>query len=247
MSDVFKTVIVDDEPNSREILAHLLSYHNDVELIAKCKDIREGEQSIVENTPDVVFLDIEMPGGDGFELLDKLRRTELDPTIIFITAYNQFAIKAIKYAAFDYLVKPIDIDDLSETLKRLRSNNGKLKMKAKVDVLLEQFPQFEKLKFNTRSGMIFISPDELVWCEASGSYSILHFHSRKQEMVSIPIKSIEAQLKGKSFFRISRSAIINLRYLVRIDRKARKCVVQKDQKVYEISASNSNLKALECI
>lgn len=118
MANVIKTIVVDDEPNSRDMIDLLLKSSNDVQVLDKCENITQAFDSIKQHNPDIVFLDIEMPGGSGFELLQMLRDTPYNPNIVLVIAYNQFAIKAIKHAAFDYLLKPIDIDDINDTLAR---------------------------------------------------------------------------------------------------------------------------------
>jgi two-component system LytT family response regulator len=245
MKKLIRVILVDDEPNSRDILAHLLRLDGDIEILAKCQNIDEAMDAIKEYKPDLVFLDIEMPGGSGFELIERLSHTEINPAVVFVTAYNQYAIKAIKYAAFDYLLKPIDLDDLNQTIIRYREDFESNRMKHKAESLLDQIPDFQKLKFNMRNGVIFVDPDEIVWCEASGSYTILHFQNRKDEIVSVSLKDVEAQLEGLPFFRVSRSAIINLKYLSRIDRRNKLCIIQKSDRIYEVQGAPTQLKMLE--
>ena len=248
MANTIKAIIVDDEPNSRDIIDFLLRTSKDVQVLDKCDNITQAFESIKHHNPDIVFLDIEMPGGSGFDLLHMLRNTPYNPTIVFITAFNQFAIKAIKHAAFDYLLKPIDIDDINDTLARYREKqrNGIKKVdKSKAELLLEHLEGFSKLKFNMRNGVLFVDPDDIIWCEASGSYTVLHLHSRKDEVVSVSLKDVEQQLHQYPFFRVSRSAIINLKYLTKIDRRNKVCIVQKNDLVFKITGSPQQLKALE--
>lgn len=245
MKREIKAIVIDDEVNSRDILAHLLRLDGGVTLLAKCQDLKQAMEAIATFSPDMIFLDIEMPGGSGFELLEQLGKTDNSPAIVFVTAYNQYAIKAIKFAAFDYLLKPIDLDDLNQTLQRFREFAENRQVKVKPDVSLTAAPSFQKLKFNMRNGIIFIDPDEIVWCEASGSYTVLHFHTRKDEMVSVSLKDVEFMLDGLSFFRVSRSAIINLKYLSRIDRRSKTCYIQKSDKIFEVQGTPAQLKILE--
>ena len=245
MKKEIRAIIVDDEPNSRDILAHLLKLDGSITLLAKCRDLKEAIAAIGTYRPDMVFLDIEMPGGSGFELLEQLGKTEVNPAIVFITAYNQYAIKAIKYAAFDYLLKPIDLDDLNQTIQRYRDDVESQRIRSRVDNVPPQMVSLQKLKFSMRNGVIFIDPDDIVWCEASGSYTILHFQSREDEIVSVSLKEVENQLEGLHFFRISRSAIINLKYLSRIDRRNKTCIIQKSDKIFEVKGAPAQLKILE--
>lgn len=247
MPSAITTIIVDDEPNSRDMIDFLLKSSDDVKVLDKCENITQAFKSIKQHNPDIIFLDIEMPGGSGFDLLQMLRNTPYNPTVVFVTAYNQFAIKAIKHAAFDYLLKPIDIDDINDTLARYREKkrNGIKTDKSKAELLLEHLEEFPKLKFNMRNGVLFVDPDDIIWCEASGSYTVLHLHSRKDEVVSVSLKDVEQQLLQYPFFRVSRSAIINLKYLTKIDRRNKACIVQKNDLVFKITGSPQQLKALE--
>jgi len=245
MKKLIRAIVVDDESNSRDILAHLLMLDGNITVLSKCQNIVEAMDAIAEFKPDLLFLDIEMPGGSGFELIERLSKTEFNPAVVFVTAYNQYAIKAIKYAAFDYLLKPIDLDDLNQTLQRYRDDFDKHRLKQKADTLLGQIPDFQKLKFNMRNGVIFIDPEDIAWFEASGSYTILHFQSRKDEIVSVSLKDVESQLDGLPFFRVSRSAIINLKYLSRIDRRNKTCIIQKSDKIFEVQGTPAQLKILE--
>jgi two-component system LytT family response regulator len=246
-----RTIIVDDEPNSREMLEHLLlATNNDIEVIDKCENVDTAFSAIKEHKPDIIFLDIEMPGGSGFDLIQKLQETPLNPTVIFVTAYNQFAIKAIKYSAFDYLLKPIDIDDLNDALDRYRkkvreTTSSSESFRSNAQKFLEHVGSMQKIKFSMRNGSLFVDPDEIVWCEASGSYTIIHFHNKKDEVVSVSMKEVEQILSNLSFFRVSRSAIINLRYLTRVDRRNKICIVQKDDVICKVKSSPQQLKLLE--
>ncbi len=247
MANTIKAIIVDDEPNSRDMIDFLLKASKDVQVLDKCDNITQAFESIKLHNPDIIFLDIEMPGGSGFDLLQMLRNTSFNPTIVFVTAYNQFAIKAIKHAAFDYLLKPIDIDDINDTLDRYceKRRSGIKVDKSKAELLFEHLDEFPKLKFNMRNGVLFVDPDDIIWCEASGSYTVLHFHSRKDEVVSVSLKEVEQQLMQYPFFRVSRSAIINLKYITKIDRRNKICIVQKNDMVFKIIGSPQQLKALE--
>ena len=120
MKKLIRAIVVDDESNSRDILAHLLMLDGNITVLSKCQNIVEAMDAIAEFKPDLLFLDIEMPGGSGFELIERLSKTEFNPAVVFVTAYNQYAIKAIKYAAFDYLLKPIDLDEIGRASCRER-------------------------------------------------------------------------------------------------------------------------------
>lgn len=245
MKSEIKAIVVDDEPHSRDILEHLLRLDGAITVVAKCQNISEALAAAITLKPDIVFLDIEMPGGSGFDFLEQLRHFDVAPEIVFVTAYNQYAIKAIKHSAFDYLLKPVDLEDLNFTIKRFRETATRRNLDERADNLFRQIQEIGKVKFSTRNGIIFLNPDDISWCQASGSYTIIHLHNRKDEIVSIPLREVEDSLKGFPFFRASRSALINLKYLVRIDKRNKNCIIQIDEMVIEVPVSPTQLKNLE--
>lgn len=245
MISEIKAIVVDDEPHSRDILEHLLKLDGAISVLAKCQNISEALAATITLKPDIVFLDIEMPGGSGFDFLEQLRHFDVAPEIVFVTAYNQYAIKAIKHSAFDYLLKPVDLEDLNFTIQRFRETATRRNLDERAESLFRQIQEIGKVKFSTRSGIIFLNPDDISWCQASGSYTIIHMRNRKDEVVSLPLREVEDSLKGFPFYRTSRSALINLKYLVRIDKRKKNCIIQIDEMAIEVPVSPAQLKNLE--
>jgi two-component system LytT family response regulator len=154
-----------------------------------------------------------------------LREYNLTPTIIFITAYNQYAIEAIKYAAFDYLVKPVDIDDLEKSIERYKKERNSAPSLDRIENLLQAL-QEEKLKFSTRTGFIFINPSEIIYCQAHHNYTDLIMTNDKKHTVIVSIGRIKNKLSEAKFIKINRSVIINKQYLTEINRKEKKCILR---------------------
>lgn len=245
MNSMIKSIIVDDEPNSRETLEKLLEIEGSVKVLSKCQNINEAYTATIRIQPDIIFLDIEMPDGTGFELIDKLKPLGIKTEIIFITAYNHYAIDAIKHAAFDYILKPVDIDDLSQCIKRYKETVTSDGFEIKAENLSKQIKDIGKIQFNIKGGVIFIDPQDIIWCQASGSYTIIHLKREKNELVSIPLGDVENLLERNSFFRVSRSALINLKYLVKIDRRRRCCHIESDGVKAEVAISSSQIRFLD--
>ena len=172
-----KAIIVDDEPEARDIIASLLADFGDVEVLSKDESVDDAYLSIVRHEPDLVFLDIDMPKKNGFELIHKLKASKYSPAVIFITAYNQFAIDAIKHAAFDYLLKPVDIDELKRSIVRYKEEVRSKSTLSRIENLLQAL-QEEKIRFNARTGTIYINPAEIVYCQADGNYSDLYLSDK---------------------------------------------------------------------
>jgi two-component system LytT family response regulator len=224
-------IIIDDEPDSIDMLSDLLKDIAAIHLSGTFSDPAEGLAAILSLKPDIVFLDIEMPGTDGFGVVTAIRKKEVYPEIVFVTAYNKYAIEAIRHAAFDFLVKPVSPSELKNCIDRIVNKKPQPDIRRQMDDLLHTL-RHPKLCFNTRTGSIFIDPSEIVWLEADGNYTdfILSNHCRRT--VTHNISAIEPMLGNNDFQRISRSAIINRKYLTEINRKDRKCILVANGKVY---------------
>lgn len=223
--DRIKAIIVDDEPEARDIIASLLTDFGDVDVVSKDESVDEAYLSIIKHEPEIVFLDIDMPQKNGFELLHKLKTSRYNPTIIFITAYNQFAIGAIKHAAFDYLLKPVDIDELKRSISRYKEEVRSKSTLSRIENLLVAL-QEEKIRFSARTGTVYINPAEIIYCQADGNYSDLFMTGREKQTITINIGKLEKMLPDSKFIKISRSLIINKQFLVEVNRKERQCTLK---------------------
>jgi len=221
-------IIVDDEPEARDIIARLLADFSEVEVLSKEESVDRALIAVRKLKPDLVFLDIDMPKKNGFELVKELREFSLNPSIIFITAYNQFAIEAIKHAAFDYLVKPVDIDDLKQSIERYWMERKSAASLGRIENLLQAL-QEKKLKFNTRTGYIFINPEEIIYCQADGNYTDLFLTNAEKQTITLNIGRLQNILPQTKFNKINRSVVINKQYLTKINRKDKKCILRVDE------------------
>ncbi|MBA4321201.1 MAG: hypothetical protein C0408_00140 [Odoribacter sp.] len=225
MNKPLRSVIIEDEEESLSLLQNLLIASGMAEVAGSASDPEKAVDLIVSANPDLLFLDIKMPGKSGFDILDDLRKIRsVNPYIVFTTAYDEFAIKAFEYAAFDYLLKPVEPQRLHDTLLRCLYN-----MKAgnvqKTGLLLKSY---KKLMFRNISGIVFIDPNEIVYIEASGNYSIFHMSNNKTETVTSLLGKVDDQLQQEKFYRISRSFIINLDYLKKVNIKQLHCILIKN-------------------
>lgn len=210
-------IIIDDEVKGRIALKEKLRvYCPEVELLAEAADGEEGIAGIERYQPKIVFLDIEMPGMTGFDLLGKLSSYNFH--LIFTTAYDQYAIKAIRYAAFDYLLKPVDIGELQEAIKRIsvsEVNHLKQQLALLKDNLASGRKPFSKLAIPTQEGLFFYRVDDIVCLEANSNYTDLHFINDKKIVVSKTLKEFEEILPPEVFFRPHHSWLINLNFVRR--------------------------------
>ena len=215
-------IIVDDEAEARDIMSNLLEEFSEVEVLSMDAGVDEAFQSVQKFRPKLVFLDIDMPEKNGFELIRMLKTSAFRPAFIFITAYNQFAIEAIKHAAFDYLLKPVNMDELRASIERYKEESDKKTTLGRIENLLLAL-QEEKISFNSRSGTLYLYPDDIAYCKADGNYSTLYLVGKSAQTVTMNLGRLETHLPVGRFAKISRSLIINKSYLSEIKRKEKTC------------------------
>lgn len=237
--DKLRVIMIDDEARAMDVMEHDIGRLNaDVEVLGKYSDPKEGLEAIRRDNPDLVLLDIEMPWMNGFELLDQFDDIYFD--VIFVTAYDQFAIKAFKYYAVDYLLKPVDQDSLRVALERVREKQYGLS-KAHFNALLERLDQrnemFSKLVVPTMEGFEFIEIDEVIRCEASNNYTYVFLRSGKKLLVSKHLKYLEEMLEGHGFYRIHQSHLVQLKHIARYVKTDGGYIVMTDGSSVNISRS----------
>ena len=242
--DKINTIIVDDEVRAINLFKSLLIDFDDVNLIASANNVDDGVQLILDHRPDIVFLDIQMPNKNGFELLHEIKDFDVQPTIIFVTAYDEYAIEAIRHSAFDYLTKPVDPRLLKKAIKRYQCEKSKLNGKDNIKLVLNHLTP-NKIKFNTRSGSIFLSPQDIFHIEAEGNYAEIFLTNDNSHMVSMYLATVLEKLPDNIFFRISRSEAINLSYLKQLNRKKKICELEVDGKLYEFKMPVKYIRLLD--
>ncbi len=212
MSEKISTVLVDDEKNSLIILKKLLEKHTpQVEVKAMAQSVAEAIEVIDTEKPELVFLDISMPDGDGFEVLEKVKYKDFQ--VIFSTAYDQYAIRAFEVAALHYILKPVKPDNLKEALARYESNKDD-DLSEKIKVLsgaLQNSPQ--RLVLPTSNGMHIIDIEDIVRCESSNNYTTFFLKDKKKIVVSKSIQIYEQMLSNSHFCRIHNKHLVNLKLI----------------------------------
>lgn len=238
---MLSALIIDDKPANIQTLQQLLTgYCPQVTVIGTAINIEEGYACIMALQPSLIFLDIEMPGGSGFDLLRRFRQLSFE--IIFTTAYNQYAIQAFRENALDYLLKPIDIDALQQavakagqqiSLKQTNQNLAKYLQQA-------QTPVSAKISIPVQDGYLFIDSAVIIRCEASGSYSWFYMADGKKVMVSMRLKECEDLLPPGQFFRVHNSHLIGLQHIVRYMRGRGGYLLMQDGSTVEVAASRKD-------
>jgi two-component system LytT family response regulator len=210
-----KTLIVDDEPLARERLAALLANEADIEILGQCRDGEEAVSAILDHAPQLVFLDVQMPHMNGFEVIEAVG-SERMPLVIFVTAYDQHALKAFQVRALDYILKPFDRERFSDALQRARrqierEETGDLgrRLLALVKDLRRDQPRTDRLVVKSGGRLFFLRMDEIDWIEAAGNYVRLHVGTTSH-LLRETMNAIEGRLDPEKFFRIHRSRIVNM-------------------------------------
>jgi two-component system LytT family response regulator len=239
-----KCIIIDDESSSTEILGSLLLSHSRLHVLDKINDPRQALGAILQLKPDLIFLDIQMPGMNGFDLLESLSKTDIKPFVIFVTAYDQFAIQAIRASAFDFILKPIDSLELNLAVERFLAQYNHKQTEVGYSAILEK-TSVKKIRFNSTGGFILLNPNDIVYIQADWNYSEIYLSKEKHEVVTMNLGSVEEILPKGNFARISRSVIINLTYLEKVQRGKRLCILKKDGVIYEFKIPILRIRYLE--
>lgn len=238
-------VIVDDEQDARAFIKLRLERYAHIEILALCEDADTALEAILLHKPDILFLDIQMPQKSGFDLLEDLRRTnsQISPRVIFTTAFDKYAIKAIKYAAFDYLLKPISKDEFHATMLNIAANSEPLHQK--LDKYLQYTHPDNKLRINTRTGYLLLNVNDIIYCTADGNYTNIILGKNKKEVATMNLgKTTKLLQKNPQFKRIGRSLLINSNYIYKVDRVKKVCVLEKEGDCFDVDVPEKYLGIL---
>jgi two-component system LytT family response regulator len=232
-----KVVIAEDEPRNIDILKDILENHCDnVDIVGTATSVKKAVEVIGETTPDVLFLDIEMPPHKGFEVLEKFSPVNFD--VIFITAHEEYALQAIKFAALDYLLKPISVQEVQAALKKVnRNRNGQSNELAAIlkEYLKDKEQTFSKIVIPSNDGYNVIDLNNIIYCEACDSYTKIHTNEAKVHLISKPLKEYDELLSDKGFYRVHKSFLVNVNHIRKIIKGIGAAVIMSDKTNIPIS------------
>ena len=205
-------IIIDDETSSRNALRQKLTNHcPDILIIGECENGEEGIKMLARQTPDIIFLDVEMPRMNGFTMLQQL--TDKNFEVIFITAYDHYAIRAIKFSALDYLIKPVEVEDLKAAVEKLTQKRKQPAGNNRIELLLQNFlddkKAHQRIAISSMEGLQFLLTDDIIYLEANSNYTNFYLTGNRKITASKTLKDFEELLPPSVFIRIHHSYLIN--------------------------------------
>lgn len=216
---MIRTIIVDDEPSAGEIIRTLIYNNTDeIQVCSTCQNIKDAVKAIQQYQPELLFLDIELADGSGFDILEQL--PGFDAHIIFVTAHEHYSLQAIKRHAFDYILKPVDPGEFKTALSKVIHNIRHAALPPAMNTLLKYFSNrnSRKIAVPNKNGLSYYSIEEIVSLEAEGSYTRIHFSSGKPILVSRGLRDFEISLAEKGFLRVHKSFLINMEHISELHR-----------------------------
>ena len=229
-----KVVIIDDEEKSRLTLRNFIGkYESDVEIIGEADGVVSGMKLIKSENPEAVFLDVEMKDGSGFDLLDLM--SPVDFMVVFVTAFNHYAVKAFRFSAVDYLLKPLDPSRLKEAVRKLKDNGGSGDNQQKLNTLLENRNSLKKLALPAINGLIMIRVSNILRLESEINYTRVFLKSNESHLVTKTLKEYDELLSGINFYRIHKSHLINLDCVSRYVKGEGGTIILEDDSELEVA------------
>ena len=239
-----RVVIVDDEPNARQVVRNILEqYCKTVEIVGEASNVKEGVTIINDLKPDLALLDIRMPDGTGFDVLKNVEK--LDFHFIFITAYEEYAIKAIKQSALDYILKPINTNELLTALEKAElAKPQENELTNKINTLNDNQnlkPEDRKLVLNTQESIYYVKVSDIISCTADKNYTEINTNDSRKLVISKTLKDVEEMLSGCGFFRSHQSHLINIKYISHYEKGLGGTIIMTDKSRIPVSSRKKEL------
>lgn len=239
----FKVLIVDDEPEALTLLRSLLSELDDVHVVGEASNAEKALYMLVEHYPSLIFMDINMPGKTGMELVQLIRKRNVEVPVVFVSAYKDYAIEAIRSEVYDFLLKPVCREELAAMIQKYK-RMGKKGLPGKVMEVLASIKEDSKIRINSNHSYILINPVEIVYCASEEGYTHIYLSNGRTEISNTSLTKIEEKVKGHNFFRLGRSVIINQEYIWSINKSSNSCVLRANENSWEIVSSHKSIKNL---
>lgn len=232
---MIRAVIVDDEQEGRNTLNNMLgSFCKQIEIVGTAENVSKGVAIVRKTKPDLIFLDIQMPDGTGFDMLEQVN--DINFRVIFVTAYDQYALKAIKFSALDYLLKPVEPQQLIDAVLKVKDSDSDFGMISKqISTLFRNKNGFERITLPTFEGIRFIVLKDIIRCEADNNYTNFFLSSGEKVLVTRTLKEYDEALSGLDFIRVHQSHLVNSKYIDRYIKGEGGSVIMTDGSHVEVS------------
>ena len=243
MTNELTVLIVDDEKDARDLLKYML---NAFEIIKKVDEASNTESALLkflEHNPDIVFVDLIMPGKNGIEFIEILKKQKTETCFVIVSAHSGMAIEAIKNEVYDFILKPVTPEKLKNVINKIQKKKAD-KRPLQLENILENIKHGPKLKLASTNSHVLIDPDEIIFCKAEGGYTHFHLDNGKTELANTNLGKVEEVLADFNFFRIGRSTLINLDKLWRANKKDNSCILLSNKKEIKLYGSKPQIKEL---
>jgi len=242
---MIRCILIDDEIDAIRNLEDLLGHYPFIHIIERITDPRNAVDFIYRQNPDLLFVDVQMPYKNGFEILDDLDKLAIRPVVVFVTAFDHFAIEAIRHAAVDYLIKPVKEEELRSAVSRVEKKQYDSISTDQIRRLIAHSEAADKIKINSSGGFIMLNPEDIMYIKADWNYSEIVLGDDKKEMVTVNLGTLEKQLDIQTFFRLNRSLIINLKYIKKVNRIKRIITLVKEGTEFQLTVPLFAIRRLE--
>ena len=228
---MLRTIVIDDEPNARQVVKNILElYCKNVDIVGEAEDVKSGISIINKQKPDLVLLDIKMPDGTGFDVLKKVDKLHFH--FVFITAYEEYAIKAIKLSALDYIVKPINTNELISAIEKAELSSLSTEIQEKKLKTLEDNQNSDKSKhklvLNTQDSIYVVDVSDIISCQADKNYTEVNLSNKRKLVISRTLKDFDDMLNSMGFFRAHQSFLVNLRHISHYEKGLGGTIIMND-------------------
>lgn len=231
---MISVVIIDDEPGARETIRNILEMSSlELNILGEAGSVEQAHHLILEEDPELVLLDINLPDGSGFDLLKRFERISF--RVVFITAHEEYAIRAFRYSAADYIMKPLKAGELIDAIGRVAEVIEKDHLSLKLNTLLQNLDKLKKLVLKTAESIHIINVNNIIRCEADVNYTRFFLEGGRHLIVSKPLKDYAELLEDAGFFRVHQSHLINLEHLLRYDKSDGGYIVMDDESNVPVS------------
>ena len=237
--------MVDDEEESRFALADLLTAFDQIKISGSTGNPVEVLRLVHQEQPDIIFLDIDMPGKSGIQLAAEINSLNLNTIIVFVTGFDKYALEAFRVSAVAYLLKPVTFEMMKELLDKIEKSGRAAHAKTRIESLVTYLNNAGKIRLNTKEGFKLIKPETILYFQAEGSYSRGYTHPDQFILISSNLGQLEELLTPFEFFRISRNTLVNLAHLIHVDRSERTVTLSNGECTVELNISGERLKYLD--